>query len=561
MKRFSVLVVMFAVLCLSFTGCPQTMVEQVEKMIPPKGYKPVYMSSGVSLKKLQEQYQEKLRKGLVDSTKMYDEEAELERLTKDNTDSLPVTKTNPSTDSSRRTSAEDTVYHKKSGSTSLTVTMTGDNKRKERMNKLSDSLQAFLKSPVKIQVRSIEDKRYPDSIEIRTSLTDTAGRFITGLAPPRFIGTGTYRNYWNTLFDSCNGTRSEITDFTVTEVHEDANDKHAVSFVIDHSGSMGDMRIQRLREAVRRTMGIVKRGDMISVIPFAGGVTTELPLTSDTAEWRAKFNVDKPAKVRGGTSIYDAVDVAAKELAFAPANYKRAIILLTDGEDNTSKLKLEDACRKAREKNVAIYAISYGVTDEEPLEKLTQLTSGRLYRIYSTKEFPYVFADIYQALKNYYRITYHPPKCSGIHYVQFGVRIPEYGVKRVIGRGTYDKSLYRETDTVGSISFVNIEFETGKAVIRKESLPLVERMADVLSANPTLEMEIRGHTDNRGSDDFNMKLSEQRAIAVVNELERMGIDRRRLTTRGFGATQPLTDNDTEINRAKNRRTEFVVVKK
>jgi OOP family OmpA-OmpF porin len=125
----------------------------------------------------------------------------------------------------------------------------------------------------------------------------------------------------------------------------------------------------------------------------------------------------------------------------------------------------------------------------------------------------------------------------------------------------YDKSLFTELDTVGSMTFINIEFETGKAVINSESLPLLEQIAATMKSHPNITMEIRGHTDDRGSDALNQTLSKQRAEAVADVLVNLGVPREHLRSKGFGSMQPIVANDSDENRAKNRRTEFVIVAK
>jgi outer membrane protein OmpA-like peptidoglycan-associated protein len=80
-----------------------------------------------------------------------------------------------------------------------------------------------------------------------------------------------------------------------------------------------------------------------------------------------------------------------------------------------------------------------------------------------------------------------------------------------------------------------------------------------LIENPSLKVEISGHTDNLGNATENIKLSTNRAKAVVDYLVNKGIAANRLTYKGFGSTKPIADNGTEKGRAKNRRTEFTVV--
>lgn len=106
----------------------------------------------------------------------------------------------------------------------------------------------------------------------------------------------------------------------------------------------------------------------------------------------------------------------------------------------------------------------------------------------------------------------------------------------------------------------NIFFETGSATLQKESLPELAQLKKLLAENPTLRIQINGHTDNVGSDADNLKLSEARAKAVFDHLVQSGADASRLQFKGFGEAVPASTNDTEEGRRMNRRTEYVVVK-
>jgi OOP family OmpA-OmpF porin len=102
-----------------------------------------------------------------------------------------------------------------------------------------------------------------------------------------------------------------------------------------------------------------------------------------------------------------------------------------------------------------------------------------------------------------------------------------------------------------------INFETGKADIKPESQNIVEQIVEMLKQNPDLKVSIEGHTDNVGSDKSNQTLSENRAKSVMNALIKQGIDKTRLSSKGWGSSKPLVANDTEEGKAKNRRVEIV----
>lgn len=110
-----------------------------------------------------------------------------------------------------------------------------------------------------------------------------------------------------------------------------------------------------------------------------------------------------------------------------------------------------------------------------------------------------------------------------------------------------------------SIVLNNVFFETNKWDLKPESMVELNKLADLLKANPDKKIEIGGHTDNVGSDEANMTLSNNRAASVVTYLVKQGIDASRLTSKGYGETLPVASNETDEGRAKNRRTEFKIV--
>lgn len=85
----------------------------------------------------------------------------------------------------------------------------------------------------------------------------------------------------------------------------------------------------------------------------------------------------------------------------------------------------------------------------------------------------------------------------------------------------------------------------------------INQIFSLLKKDPSLKFEIAGHTDNTGEAAHNLTLSQQRADAVKSQLVKMGVDASRLTTKGFGDTHPVSDNDTPEGKANNRRVEFV----
>ncbi len=116
--------------------------------------------------------------------------------------------------------------------------------------------------------------------------------------------------------------------------------------------------------------------------------------------------------------------------------------------------------------------------------------------------------------------------------------------------------------TVGkTITLKNIFFETDKSELLPQSYKELNQLLQVLMENPTMIIEIQGHTDNQGSYKYNIRLSRDRAQAVVDYLKLYGIEKERLYYKGFGDTRPIDTNETETGRQMNRRVAFVIMKK
>jgi OOP family OmpA-OmpF porin len=101
-------------------------------------------------------------------------------------------------------------------------------------------------------------------------------------------------------------------------------------------------------------------------------------------------------------------------------------------------------------------------------------------------------------------------------------------------------------------------FDFDKATLTPAGKAKVADAARTLKDNPSIHVEVGGHTDSIGSDGYNQRLSERRAKTVAEELTRDGISASRLTVRGYGERKPVADNATEAGRARNRRVEIVV---
>ncbi|MFM7543808.1 MAG: OmpA family protein [Ignavibacteria bacterium] len=517
-------ILLFIIALLPLAGCPHTLIKQVKDLRPPQGYKPIYQVAEKS----------------IDS----------------------VLKNSPF--SAVKASLYDSL---------LTLLESG------KMN--PDSIMALPASSITASLIGIDDRSYPDSIHVKLSIKDERGHFVRGLAGPnRSKIISGKDSIWRMLIDSCavNPKKTPRSQFSVREISEDIRKPIALSMVLDHSPSMGEMRARKLQEAVRTTMDILTDDDAIAVIKFTSKIHREIPLTSNYQTYTSQLKIDglrgiqsSPISISfrirsskdtveeehygGGTAIYDGALAGIDELK-KTSNPRKVMIVFSDGGDNASKADQDSVIREARKQGVNIYTIAYGITDEEPMHDLAEQTGGKMYRIYSSKEFPFVLADIVKSMKNHYLISYAPPISSDIHGV-YGIVSLRTDLTSSF-HGFYDKTILHAWDAEGTMHSALIEFERGSSAIPSSANQVVLDVFNSLKAAPNMSIEIRGHTDDLGKEEDNEQLSISRAQSVAGALIAKGIAKSRLIITGKGESMPLVPNDSEESRKKNRRTEFII---
>lgn len=133
------------------------------------------------------------------------------------------------------------------------------------------------------------------------------------------------------------------------------------------------------------------------------------------------------------------------------------------------------------------------------------------------------------------------------------------------GTGAYkviDKHVPLQKLNVGSkIILKNVFYDYGKATLRPESVSELNQLVNLMNINTSMKIEIDGFTDNQGSDEFNLSLSQARSQSVVDFLFAAGISKERMVAKGMGKSNPIAANDTEEGRQLNRRTEFKILNK
>lgn len=139
------------------------------------------------------------------------------------------------------------------------------------------------------------------------------------------------------------------------------------------------------------------------------------------------------------------------------------------------------------------------------------------------------------------------------------LNIPEFGIERKLIAFIEDATKPADKETW--FSFDRLVFDTGKATLKPESQEQINNINEILKAFPAVTLKFGGYTDNVGNPQANLKLSQERAEAVMAEIEKLGIDKARLAAEGYGDQHPVADNATEEGRQKNRRVDCRVAKK
>ena len=116
----------------------------------------------------------------------------------------------------------------------------------------------------------------------------------------------------------------------------------------------------------------------------------------------------------------------------------------------------------------------------------------------------------------------------------------------------------RETARGLVVNISDVLFDTGQFTLKPAAREKLAKVSGIVLAHPGLKLQVEGHTDSTGSDDFNQQLSEKRAAAVRDFLVQEGISMNSISARGFGKTVPVASNDTPSGRQLNRRVEMVV---
>jgi len=412
---------------------------------------------------------------------------------------------------------------------------------------------------VRTDVWKVEHYAYPDSIRLFVRVLDTTGYVVTHMAYP--YKRDSAPDYFPHLVEHLGSRRKQkhvpITDYRVREYGEADSVPANIALAIDCSGSMKGVK-ETIDYGTEIFIGLKRSFDNISLTAYHKDIRTVFPLTSDTSVMFRAFRDYRTMSQGLFTATYDGILKTLKTLERVPLDQPKVCVVFADGDENLSTAKVGDIFEYATKHNISIYCVGFGYAQDEPLQDLSLYTGGKYYRAYTKKDLLAIFMDIYRSLRNYYLVTYTPPRYEGLHVADLTVQLP--GRDTLIARGQYDKSPLVPPDIRDEFS-KPILFAFNQSIIDSTSFYILDELADALERFERVVLEVQGHTDNIGGEEFNLRLSNARAEAVKSALVARGIDATRLRTKGYGFSMPVVPNDSPENQAKNRRTVFRILRK
>jgi hypothetical protein len=404
---------------------------------------------------------------------------------------------------------------------------------------------------LKADVWRIEHYTYPDSIRLFVRVLDTNGYVVTHMAAPYKAPDAP--NYFPKVVERLGTGRKkrtvDVSPYTVREFGEQDSIPTSIALAIDQSGSMKGVK-DVLDLGTEMFIRMKRPCDFISLTGFHQEITSVFPLSSDTTMMLSEFREYKKHSQGLFSRVYDGILKALATLDKVPVEQPKVCVVFADGEENTSSAKSAQIYEYATRHNISIYTVGFAYANDDELQALALYTGGKYYRAYTKRDLIAIFMDIYRSLQNYYMVTYVPPTYDGLHMVDVSVAVP--GRDTMIATGQYDRTPKEIIFDAGEFNRY-IQFAYNRSDIDSSSTYIIDELAEALERYERVYLEVQGHTDNIGGEEFNQRLSEARANAVRDALIARGIDPKRLRARGFGFS--------EAGRAKNRRTVFRILRK
>jgi outer membrane protein OmpA-like peptidoglycan-associated protein len=406
---------------------------------------------------------------------------------------------------------------------------------------------------------------------------------------------------------------SAIQDFQVTEDTVCSSKNIALALVLDHSGSMGEERAIELQKAAADFVYGMDENLSLTIIKYDNKIGIESNISNNKRDLVEALRPIGLVFYGGATSMLDAINRAIN--IFLDKDFdKKAIVVFTDGKENSSYYNQDDVILNAIKNQIPVYTIGYGdMINEDDLKIIAHYTNGGFYHIHQSADFDWIFKDVYSKVNNFYTVRFKTVP-ENLYEVFIEVcldsiikdtLITAFKHQRITRENIYDdqtfsyswrdveidefitdnesehfekkdywqteekvKDKIKEKVVQDSIKIVeefnkirlpDVKFYFDEDRIVESSIDELNKIIQFLNKYPKAIIEIQGYTDGKGSDEYNLSLSQRRSEAVKKLLIEKGVSEKRLRVKAFGESNPLATNKNEKGRAKNRRVEFKII--
>ncbi len=395
---------------------------------------------------------------------------------------------------------------------------------------------------VTVSIRAVDISRYPE-VSVILDARDSLGNHFPALKKQDMVVYQDSRPVAITSLDKISASNSFPVD---------------IAFIIDQTGSMGEEVREVKNNIIEFTQRLASRGVdyRLALITFSDRIERYKDFTEDVKMFISW--IDGLRIGGGGDDNENALEGLFEASSFKfRQSAQRICILITDamfhqkGDRGDGKTEFNAALMRdfLVKQNIRLFAIT--PPDIPEYQLLTEATRGKRFNI--IEDFSSILDEFSESITNLY----------AVHY-RISEEVPPEKIDLEI-RNASNELVLKEEITVLDIDkkFVleNILFDFNRATFNMAFVAELQHMLAMLLKYINIHIEIRGHTDFVGSDDYNIALSDARARSVKQYFVSRGVAAQRITTRGMGKAQPIAPNDTELGRRLNRRTEIVITQK
>ena len=408
----------------------------------------------------------------------------------------------------------------------------------------------------------IKRNTHKEMTEIELVLVDNEGRSIGGYAPPYLPSQAEARPLWKDFVTANMAMNVTADQMSISELRQAEEQAFAIGFALDHSHSMTIPRAIRMQRAIQSALKTFDPKDYVTISKFTGSVETEVELTKNKGEFLSEFKVNGLQSRNNGTAIYDAALITIEQLAKAPDVNLRVMVLFSDGDDNASSATVEDVIAAAKEAGVRIHGVTYGVSNDAPIEAIAQATGGELHRLNDVYDFDKVFLGIYQALRHSYTIHVKHDK-NGLDNLVQGATMTAAGSSAGSVRTSdvmalmpsHHVEIANSPSDQALILSIDLTFADQNHDVNPADVPLLDSIATVLIQKNDLALEILNHPESVGGG-HDAEFLQRRATALRELLIRRGVPPSRVQSYASKAAS----SNMALRYADPKKTTFVFTK-